>query len=384
MIKILHLITASEQRKGVGGAETLLLSMTERIDKERFNFVIAYSSGGPLTDDFKKARAEVESFDTYSQIDPFAVKKLISLIKIKNIDIVHSHQPRFDFLGGIAARITKTPFIFTRHLSISEFPVNKFKKVIFLNVDKLVTVKLADKIIAASKNIADDLIQKEKAPPQKVIVIYAGLDLRVYDKDIKIGKIREEFSIDSKAPLIGMIGRINLQKAHHLFLKAAVEVLKAVPNAKFLIVGDGPLRRQQEDLSRELGLTSKVIFTGYRKDIPEIITDLDISALSSLTEALAVVNLEAMAMRKPAVSFNVGGVSELVIDKETGLLITPGDTQAFANAIIELIKDREKAKRMGLAGRKRMEENFTLEIMIKRHQELYSSILKANLSNLNG
>lgn len=376
MIKVLHLITSSVENKGVGGAETLLLSISRRIGKKYFNFVIAYSSKGPLINDFIESGAEVVQFDTYSQIDLLAIKKLVNLIKSKNIDIVHSHQLRFDFLGGIAAKITKTPFIFTRHQSLSDSSINRFKKAFFLNIDKLVTVKLADKIIAVSKFIASDLQCKEGTPEEKIVIIYSGLDLNAYDKDIKIGKIREEFSIDSKAPLIGTIGRINVEKAHHLFLRAAVEVLKVIPEARFFIVGDGPLREKQEKLSEELGLKSKVIFTGYRKDIPEIIADLDIFALSSLTESLGIVNLEAMAMGKPVISFDVGGVFELVIDKETGLLIPPRDTQALAKAIVNLINDKEKIKNMGSTGRKRVEENFTLDITVKKHQELYDSIVK--------
>lgn len=376
MIKILHLITASEQGRGVGGAETLLLAMLKEIDRERFKFVIAYSSHGPLIKEFIEAGAEVESFDTCSQLDLCAVSRLKNLIKKKGIDIVHSHQPRFDFLGSLAAKITKTPFLFTRHLSINESPINEIKKMIFLTVDKFVTVKLADRIISASQSIADDLAKRENAPAEKLIVIYAGLNLKAYDKYIEIGRIRKEFSICPEIPLVGMIGRINAQKAHHYLLQAAVEVIKIIPDTKFLIVGDGPLRERQEKLAQELGLSPQVIFTGYRKDIPEIIADLDISALSSLTEALAVVNLEAMVMRKPVVCFDAGGVAELVVNNETGFLIAPKDTRAFANAIIDLIEDKGKAKKMGIAGRKRVEENFTLEIMVKRHQELYSSILK--------
>ncbi|MFH1855697.1 MAG: glycosyltransferase [Candidatus Omnitrophota bacterium] len=379
MIKILHIITASEQNKGVGGAETLLLAMLKEINRDLFKFVIAYSSKGPLIKEFIEAGADVVPFDTYSQLDLMAIKKLIDLIRIKDVNLIHSHQPRFDFLACIAAKITKTPFIFTRHLSISESPINKVKKIIFLMVDKLVTVRLADKIISASKSIADDLIQKENASKEKSMVIYAGLDLKVYDKYIEIGKIRKEFSIDSEVPLVGMIGRINAQKAHQYLLQAATEVIRGIPNAKFLIVGDGPLRKKQEKLAEDLGINTHIIFTGQRKDIPEIMADMDIAALSSLTEALAVVNLEAMVMRKPVVSFDVGGVAELVVDNETGFLIISKDTRAFANAIINLIKDKDKAKKMGIAGRKRVEENFTLELMVKKHEELYSSILKPDL-----
>ena len=374
MIKVLHLMTASERNKGVGGAETLLLSIAEKIDKEDLEFIVAYTTGGVLTDDFKKAGAEVVRFDTASQIDLSAVYRLVKLIKNRNIDIVHSHQIRYDFLGSIAAGISNAPFIFTRHQSLSDYPINRLKKAIFLNVDRLITVKSADKIAAVSKFIAADLERNEWVPEEKITVIHSGLDLKRYGKDVKVGKVRKEFSIDPGIPLIGTVGRINIEKAHDLFLEAAVKVLKSVPDARFIIAGDGPLRVKQEKLSEELGLKSKVIFTGYRRDIPEIIADLDVFVLSSLTESLGIVNLEAMAMGKPVVSFDVGGVSELVVEKETGFLVPPRDTGALARAIIDLIQDKEKAKNMGFAGKKRVEENFTLDVTVKKYCELYRSI----------
>lgn len=376
MVNVLHLMTASEEKKGVGGAETLLLSIAEKIDKNNFNFIIAYTSGGILADEYKKAGAEVVRFDTAAQMDIIAINKLIKLIKARNVDIVHSHQMRYDFLGSIASRLSKTPFIFTRHQSISDYPINYFKKTIFLAIDSFVAVKLADRIAAVSKFIADDLKAKEGVPEGKASIIYSGLDLKRYGKDIKAGNIRKEFSIDPGAPLIGTVGRINIEKAHDLFLKAAVEVLKEAPEARFIIAGDGPLREKQEKLAEKLGIGTKVVFTGYRKDIPAVIADLDIFALSSVTESLGIVNLEAMAMGKPVVSFDVGGVSELVVDKETGLLVPPKDAKALAKAIVGLINNKEAARNMGLAGRKRVEENFTLDATVSKYMALYESVTK--------
>ncbi|MCK4948041.1 MAG: glycosyltransferase [Candidatus Aureabacteria bacterium] len=373
-VKILHLIPGVEEKKGVGGAETLLLSLLKKIDGKRFKFIIAYSPGAPLTDDFKKAGAEVIPFSTSSKFDMFAIYKLVKLINVKNINLVHSHYPRRDFLGCFAAKISKVPFVFTRHLSISEFPIKKIVRKLYMAVDSFIAVKYADKIVAASKAIADDLIIKERAKKSKMSVIYAGLDLDTYGKDVEIGKIRREYNIGEKTPLIGTVGRINAQKAHQYFLKAIVEVLKSMPDAKFLIVGDGPLKKQQKDLAKELGIESKVIFTGYRTDIPQVMVDLDISVLSSLSEALAVVNLEAMLMGKPVACFDVGGISELVVNGKTGLLVAPRDYNGLADAIIDLLRNKQKAKQIGFAGRERVEQSFGLNLMVKKHEELYSSL----------
>ncbi len=383
MIEVLHLITATEQNKGVGGAETLLLAMLQRVDRNRFHFTIAYGAKGAIYEDFKRAGADVFPLDPYLHFDIPAILKIEKAIKDNKIDILHSHQPRLDLFGAIAAKATGRPIIVTRHLAISESPISSFKKFVFIGIDKF-TLATAKRIICASKSIADDLVIKENADRKKVDVIYAGLDLSIYDKEIKKGNIRKEFSIPPEIPLVGMVGRINAQKAHQYFLMAASEVLKEVPQAKFLIIGDGPLRSAQEKLAKDLKIASSVIFTGYRSDIPEIIGDLDISALSSLTEALAVVNMEAMAMKKSVVSFDVGGVSELVIDKETGFIIPPKDWKAFAKAITVLMRDKQMANRMGAAGRKRIEDNFTLEIMVSKHEQLYSDISQKIIGTARG
>ena len=380
MINVLHLITATEQNKGVGGAETLLLAMLKNIDKARFHFTIAYATKGVLNKDFEKAGAEVIQFDTYIHLDVAAILKIKKIIRDKNIDILHSHQPRLDLFGAIACKLTGKPMIFTRHLAISESPISSFKKFAFMSFDKF-TLASAKKMVCASKSIADDLEVNEKADRRKIEIIYAGLDLLVYDREIKKGSIRREFSIPSDAPLIGMLGRINAQKSHQYFLMAASEVLKEEPHARFLIVGDGPLRAAQEKLAKSLGIEPSVIFTGFRTDIPQIMGDLDISALSSLTEALAIVKMEAMAMGKPVVSFDVGGVSELVINGKTGFLILPKDWKSFAQAIIGLIRDKQKALQMGMSGRKRVEEMFSLDIMVHKHEQLYSEIAQNKVTS---
>ncbi len=385
-IKILHLITTVEEGKGIGGAENLLLSMLDKIDKSEFKFIVAYHLPTRLKKElgrtkveqlFKEKGTEVELFATRSKFDLLAIIKLINLIREKNIDIVHAQQPRLDFLGSIAAKLAGVPVVITRHLSMARFPINRFKRQIYQLFDSLVTARLADKIITVSKEIASDLIKTQRVSPNKIKVIYNGIDPGKFSRQTDEKRsIRKEFKL-GKCQLVGIIARINIQKSHQYFLEAVSYIVKIMPQVKFLIVGDGPLKADMEKLAKKLGIDSWVIFTGYRTDISQIISELDIIVLSSLTEGLPVVFLEAMAMSKPVVSFNVGGVSELVIDGQTGILVPLKDSSGLAKAIIKLLKNKEEATGMGMAGWKRLDEKFSLEQMVRGYEEVYVEIIES-------
>lgn len=383
-IKILHLIPTVEDGKGLGGAEKLLLFMLEKIDKRKFEFIVAYHLPARLKEEdrtkveeeFKKRGAKVELFKTSGKIDLAAVKKLSHMIKEENIDIVHSHQPRVDFLGAIVSKITRTPIIITRHLPISDSYIGQVKIKIYQFVDSLITMKLADKICAVSKEIAIDLIDKENVSKDKVVVVYNGIDRDKFKEKLLEGVIRREFNLTKEIPLVGIIARLNPQKGHQYFLEAALEVLKEIPETKFLIVGDGPLREEHKRLAVKLGVESKIIFTGYRTDVAQIISELDIIVLSSLAEGLPVVILEAMAMGKPVVSFKVGGIPEVIEDGRTGILVESKDTIALAKGIVRILKNKEEANKMGRLGKETIEKNFSLEAMIKKYEEIYYSLYK--------
>ncbi|PIU68061.1 MAG: glycosyltransferase family 1 protein, partial [Armatimonadetes bacterium CG07_land_8_20_14_0_80_40_9] len=148
-------------------------------------------------------------------------------------------------------------------------------------------------------------------------------------------------------------------------------------NIKFLIVGDGPLREELKEQSKDLGIEDEVTFTGSRQDIPEIMAALDIFVLTSIKEHFGRVVIEAMACGKPVIATNSGAVPEIVEDKVTGILVPPEDSEKLAEAIIELLEDKEKAKEMGIAGRKRVEELFSIEKHTRQIEEVYLSLLSS-------
>jgi glycosyltransferase involved in cell wall biosynthesis len=164
------------------------------------------------------------------------------------------------------------------------------------------------------------------------------------------------------------------EKAHAVLLNAAVAIRKTNDRVRYLIVGDGPERANLETLSRSLGLSDIVTFAGGRNDIPEILSALDLFVLCSDTEAFPVSILEAMAMERPVVSTDVGSVSEAVVHGTTGLLVPPGRPEALASAICELLADPARRREMGVAGRRRVQDHFSVESMVGQYQDLFAEM----------
>ncbi len=184
-----------------------------------------------------------------------------------------------------------------------------------------------------------------------------------------------ELGLDPEGPIVGTIGRLVYQKAQDVFLQAAPLVIKAVPDAQFLIVGEGPLRPALEQLTAELGLRT-CCFAGFRAEIPNLLLLMDIFALPSILEGFPQVLLEAMATARPIVATRIDGVTEVIQHDTTGLLVPPRDPGALASAITSLLKDQGLARRLAVAGRKLVEERFAMSRVVAEVDLFYTTLLQ--------
>jgi glycosyltransferase involved in cell wall biosynthesis len=239
-----------------------------------------------------------------------------------------------------------------------------------------IALKSATRIVTVTKIVADDLVLHQGVNRSKIVTIYNGVDLERFSEispQKKMG-IRSTLGIDSKKKVVGMVAQLTDWKGIPYFLKAIPLILKECRDVMFVIVGDGKERKNLETMAQALGISSYVVFTGFRRDIPEMMSVMDVLVLSSLREGLPNVLIEAMAMRKPVVATNVGGVPELVIDNETGFLIPPRNPDALAKAILNFLVSRAKARKFGEKGRIYAEQKFSLTQMVKNYENLYSQI----------
>ena len=213
----------------------------------------------------------------------------------------------------------------------------------------------------------------------KIRVVYNGTDIKKYECNHSGERIRKEFCIKPEEKLVGIIGRIAHWKGQKEFLYAARGISEKIPDTRFLIVGDGSGDRKYLDevkeLPQKIGLQEKVIFTGFRNDVNEILAAMDIVVhASTLPEPFGLTIIEAMACGKPIVATNGGGVPEIIIDGVTGVLVPMKDPAALEKGIIEMLTDPEKRKKLGSAGRKRVEEFFTVDTFVKNMSNQYQEL----------
>lgn len=301
------------------------------------------------------------------------VKLFLRIIKENNIDLIHTHRDlHYGKSEIIAAQISGVPCITHNHA----YPSYTF-------FDRLFS-KFVASFIYISKDIAEQHIAQGE-PPGKGIIIHNGVDISKFLQPYDVPLIYQQFNIRPKEIMIGIIGRIDWWKGQDYFIEAIGQVAKTIPNVKGLIIGEiynDPAGRNYQymdrlrSLVRSLKLNDKIIFTGFRSDIPRLISSLDVVVhASSKPEPFGLVIIEAMAAGKPIIATAAGGVLDIVDDGVNGILVPCKDANFMAQAILKIISNQEYAKRMGLSARQRIIEKFTVQHQVTAVQQLYDSIL---------
>lgn len=295
--------------------------------------------------------------------DPFTIIKLIRILRNKKINIILTNMDKELRLSGIAARFTGVDAVISR--KGIDFPLkNKIRYRFTYNW-------LTTAVIANSRATKKTILRN--APwldPDRIFVIYNGIDANLFDEKNTID-IRTELGIPDQSPLIGFVGRLNVQKGIEYILKAFEEVLEKIPDAHLLIVGEGNLRKEIETTAKEKGFSDKIHLAGFRKDIPNVMRTLDFLILPSIWEGFGIALIEAMAAGKPCITTNISSMPEIVLDSKTGLVIPPKDANRLAEAMISLINNPALAKKMGREGKELVQEKFSLNKMIDRYEQVF-------------
>jgi len=237
------------------------------------------------------------------------------------------------------------------------------------------TRNLPDRIVCVSEAVKQVVMERERVKEDRVVVIRNGVETLPETGESSVD-LRKELGIGEDDLVVGMVANFNRSvKGVSLFLDAVPEIVKAVPAARFLLIGRGKEEKTLSDKARTMGIETYVRFAGYRKDIHRCYATMDISALTSFSEGLSITLLESMRCGLPVVATRVGGNPEVVLEGETGYLVPAGDVPAFASRTVTLLLDRELRKKMGEEGRRRVERHFLLRDVAKRYEEIYEGLL---------
>jgi len=303
--------------------------------------------------------------------------KLYRLMRRQKPHIVHTHTATAGLLGRLAARLAGVPVIvhtFHGHVLRGYFGPILSEGLVWM---ERFLARLSDRIVTVSEGQRRELAGYGVAPLEKITVVPLGFELEsLLACESHRGELRRELGLADDNKLVGIVARLVPIKNHRLFLQAAQVVAEAVPQARFLVVGDGELREELEAYACDLGLDGKILFTGWRRDLARLYADLDVVALTSINEGTPVSLIEALAAGVPVVATAVGGVPDVVVEGGTGYLVEVGDVKGMAAAIIELLRNPERAKEMGMAGRKAVYPKFSAQTLIANVEGLYAQLLR--------
>lgn len=289
----------------------------------------------------------------------------------KHIHIVRTHRYRANLYGRLAAFFSGVP---VKIISIHD----NYRKDLRLErriVNKILS-RVTDRIVAVSESIKKDILKYDKIAPFKVVVIHNGVDITKFNPEGKFHDIRKEFTISDNEIIIGFVGRLVPAKGLQYLIDAFSLLNRELKNIKLLIVGEGSLLDSLRESVQKNNINEKVIFTGKRHDIPDILSAIDLFIMPSIAEGLPNSLLEAMAMGKPIVATEIGGTPELIKNGFNGLLVPPRDPGALATAIKGLIYNGQLAAKIGFAARNFVLNNYNISEIVQKWQSLYLSILK--------
>lgn len=387
------------------GGELALLELVRALDRSRFIPVVVLGADGPLKEGLAAASIETHVLPLSSEVTatrkeslgmrsllrlravlslPGYILRLTRCLQARDADIVHANSLKADILAGFAGRMAGIPVIWHVRDRIEPDYLPAPAVSLFRRLCRL----LPAAVIANSQAT----LQTLRLPAAKrALVAYSGLDLSVFTtetpshREISTREDTDSAEKDgggevSDERVIGMIGRITQWKGQHVFLRAAAQVRLHFPAIRFQIVGaplfgEAAYLTELHTLTRTLGLSDCVEFTGFRADVPALLRRMDILVhASTLPEPFGQTVVQGMAAGKPVVATNGGGIREIVLPGETGLLVPCGDADALADALCRLLSHPEEARQMGLAARRLVEQRFTIQQTVQAVQTLYETL----------
>ena len=369
--RILHLIDSG----GLYGAETVILNLSAAMKESNFIPVV----GMLTTKEGSLQEVGIVAKNMGIEVMPIPLQSKFSLssffiikktLKMGKIDLIHSHGYKATILSFFPALLLHIPLVVTCHLWAAK---GDWKLGLYHKIEAFF-LRFVPVVIGVSEEICREIVLKG-INKKKVRVIDNGIDLNNYQRfsSTNSAAIKKELNISSNDFVIGTIGRLTPQKAHHYLLEAVKILKNRNINIKCIILGEGGLRKPLEELCRKLGLEDMVFLPGYKDDIITALNLMDIFVLTSIDEGLPMVLLEAMATNKAIVTTPVGAIHKLIKHGVNGFLYPVGDTSKLADYLLMLLNDKEKKKTFGQKAYETFQNRYTSKIMAEKYMGIYKT-----------
>lgn len=358
-----------------GGGQTALLLLAENLDRDIFEVFVCSGGEGPLAEEARRKGLTFVPAPLNKKLSFRSRREIASVLKELKIDILHTHGGVAGLYGRTAARLARTPaLVHTLHGIHYLHYRNPFLRRLYVLLERRYS-RFTDRLVLVCQSDLRRARRHRLAPEGKMTVILNGLDVRPEPGAGDLARRRSELGWTPGRPVVGTVARLHRQKGIIHLLHAGRKILKAVPESRVVVVGDGPQADRMRREARRLGLGERCLFLGAREDATALMALFDVFVLPSLWEGLPFVLVEAAALGKPVVATAVDGVPEILEDGRTGLLVPPGDSAALADAVIRLLRDKDEARRLAERARTLVPPRFPLRRMVEQTQNLYLELL---------
>jgi len=369
--RILHVINSFD----IGGNERFLVELLRRLDRREFDQEVCVPDRGrDYTFDLKEAcerlDVPIRVIEARGNLDAGVGRRLRELMSAGAYDVVHTHLVLSQYWGRRAAIAAGVGRIIS-----SEQNAYRFKTYPpFRWIERRLT-RATERVIACSEHVRDHLVRRVGLPADKVVVIYNGVDTEAFSPaggdDPQRAAVRAELGIGPGEKVIGTVGHLTRQKGHAVLIEAMAAVLAQEPAARLVIAGRGPLRKRLEAVAAGHGVADKVILAGLVSDVARLLKGFDVFAFPSLWEGFGIALAEAMATGLPIIASKTGGITEVIEDGVSGLLVPPGDRPRLVEGLIRLLEDEALAGRLGAGALARVRERFALERTVAEVAAIY-------------
>jgi glycosyltransferase involved in cell wall biosynthesis len=371
MINILHLRSTSGYG---GGAEHVIFNICQNLPTELFNTEICFlrpinEKEFPLLQLSKDKNIKAFDIPIRGKIDIKAILLLRTILKNKNIHIIHTHDYKADLYGYFASRKLNISIVSTMHGWIFNNKIDK----LYYNIDKLFLKHF--KLITCVSNPLIEMMISDGIPSSKLVYIPNSVDNIYLNKHSKSKHLHNIFNLSESIPIIGCIGRLRKEKGQICLLKAFNSIKEKCNNCHIVFVGDGPDKDYLEQYAVSNNIQNRIHFVNYQTNIINIYSEIDLLVLPSFTEGLPLVVLEAMAMGIPVIATNVGGVKDLVHENLTGQLIDSGNIHQMASAILRYFDNQEYFQTLAYEAKELINRYYSNNSIIHKYQSLYKNCI---------